>query len=178
MRLTPSWFRSSSNGSSEERPGDADTTTEVTIYHTSGNGFLKEDDNERDRVGELVPDSDARLLAVIDELQTPVTIDEITDQLIRPARPSIETWAGVHERLHRDRLPALDRSGEIDFDEAQGIVERSSPPANEGRLSSLAALSAISIGLVLVGAALVSASVLTAVVVSLITTFTLLFVPW
>lgn len=176
MRLTPSWFRSSPGAPSEERAEDADTTTGVTIYHTAGSGFSGGDIEDTDRVGEFVPNSDASLLAVLNGMQTPATVDEVTDELIDPARPSIETWAAVHERLHRERLPALDATGDIEFDEAQGLVERSAQP-NERSLLSLTALGAVSIGFLFVLIALVSTFVLTAALVTLVTTVAVWIVP-
>ncbi|MFC4544560.1 hypothetical protein ACFO5R_21745 [Halosolutus amylolyticus] len=176
MRLTPSWFRSSPDAPSEERDEDADTTAGVTIYHTTGSEFSGEGVGESDRVGEFLPESNDSLLAIVEGMQTPVTVDEVTDELIGPARPSIEMWAAVHERLHRERLPALDASGDIEFDEAQGLVER---PAQRGErnLLSLTALGAISIAFLVVLVALVSTSVLTAVLVTLVTTAAVWFVP-
>ncbi|WP_265110948.1 hypothetical protein [Halosolutus halophilus] len=176
MRLTPSWFRSSSDARSDERTEDDDTTAGVTIYHTSGSDFSKGGAGDSDRVGEFLPDSDASLLAVLDGMQTPVTVDEVTDELIGPARPSIETWAAVHERLHRERLPALDATGDIEFDEAQGLVERSAQ-RTERNLFSLTALGAISIVLLVVLVALVSTTVLTTILVTAVTTVAVWIVP-
>lgn len=178
MRLTPSWFRSSSDTPSEQSVEDGGTGSGVTIYHTSENTIFDGDATTGNRVDTFVPDSDASLLAEIDELQSPVTVDEVTDQLIEPARPSIETWAAVHERLHQERLPPLDTAGEIAFDEAQGIVERTSH-SNENNLSTVALLGGISIGAILALIALASMPLLTAVVVTLVTTaFAVWFVPW
>jgi len=93
-------------------------------------------------------------------MSTPVTVDEVTDTLVEPARPSIETWATIHERLHQNRLPALDAKGAIEFDETQGLIERSTDQSDEGRSLSRARLAAISVGLVLVLIVFVSAFVL------------------
>ncbi|MDS0477603.1 hypothetical protein [Natrinema sp. 1APR25-10V2] len=120
------------------------------------------DDGDDDgRAATFLPESDAALLSVIDELDTPVTVDEIADTLIEPARPSIETWATVHERLHRDRLPALDASGAIAFDETHGLVERTAHSSDGGRFSGTL-LAALSLGFLLIAIGLVSISVLIA----------------
>ncbi|WP_238705291.1 hypothetical protein [Natrinema pallidum] len=112
------------------------------------------------RVAAFVPDSDDALVDILDEMRTPATVDEVTDELIEPANPPIETWALVHERLHRDRLPALDASGAIEFDETQGLIERPTARTGEERRVSPAMLATISIGLLLVFLTLVSVSVL------------------
>ncbi|MFA9415101.1 hypothetical protein [Natrinema sp. HArc-T2] len=93
-------------------------------------------------------------------MNTPVTVDEVADELIEPARPPIETWAIVHERLHQERLPALDATGAIEFDETQGLIERSTGRANEERVISPSVLVALSFGLLCVVIALISVSVL------------------
>jgi len=159
MRLTPSWLRSSSEGDAEERSGDSETTSGFTMVSTPGHDFSKTDTNET-RAQEFIPDSDTALVAALDELNTPVTVDEVTDELVEPARPTIETWATVHERLHQDRLPALDAAGAIEFDETRGVLERSMTRTNESQFFSSAVLAAISLGLLCVVIALVSVSVL------------------
>ena len=159
MRLTPSWLRSSSEGDAEERSGGSETTSGFTMVYSPGRDFSTSAADET-RAREFVPESDTALVAVLDEMSTPVTVDEVTDELIEPARPSIETWATVHERLHQDRLPALDAAGAIEFDETQGMIERSTTRTNERQFSSSAVLAAISLGLLCVFIALVSISVL------------------
>lgn len=159
MRLTPSWFRSSSDAADEERSGDPDTMSGVTMVYAPGSDFSADEGGDT-RATEFVPESDAALVDVLDEMNTPVTVDEVTDTLVEPAHPPIETWAAIHERLHRDRLPALDASGAIEFDETQGLIERSAAHASEERVFSPAVLAAISIGLLLVFITLVSVSVL------------------
>ena len=158
MRLTPSWLRSSSEGAREERSEDPDTAAGFTMVHDPAIDFATSDGDTR--AAAFVPESDAALVSVLDEMNTPVTVDEVTDELVRPARPSIETWATVHERLHQDRLPALDASGTIEFDETQGLIERPATPGSEERLVSPSLLVAISLGLLFVIIALVSVSVL------------------
>ncbi|WP_222919701.1 hypothetical protein [Natrinema sp. SYSU A 869] len=112
------------------------------------------------RVEGFLPESNDALVDVLNEMNTPVTVDEVTDALVEPAYPPIETWATIHERLHQERLPALDASGAIEFDETQGLIERSATHTSEGRLFSPAVLATISIGLLLVFITLVSVSVL------------------
>ncbi|WP_226481492.1 hypothetical protein [Natrinema amylolyticum] len=112
------------------------------------------------RVEGFLPESDDALVDVLNEMDTPVTVDEVTDSLVEPAYPPIETWATIHERLHQERLPALDASGAIEFDETQGLIERSAAHTSEGQLFSPAVLATISIGLLLVFITLVSVSVL------------------
>ena len=159
MRLTPSWLRSSSEGDADERSGDSETTSEFTMVYSPGSD-VSTTDTDKTRVREFVPESDTALVAVLDELNTPVTVDEVTDELIEPARPPIETWATVHERLHQDRLPALDAAGAIEFDATRGVIKRSITRTNENQFFSSAVLAAISLGLLCVVIALVSVSVL------------------
>ncbi|ELY90051.1 hypothetical protein [Natrinema altunense] len=137
----------------------SDTDSGVTMIHEPGRDVSVEPDVET-RVAAFVPDSDDALVDVLDEMRTPATVDEVTDALIDPAHPPIETWALVHERLSRDRLPALDASGAIEFDETQGLIERPDARPGEERRFSPAVLATISIGLLLVVLTLVSVSVL------------------
>ncbi|MDQ2051487.1 hypothetical protein RBH26_13465 [Natronolimnohabitans sp. A-GB9] len=116
MRLTPFWLCSTSADSTGDSPDD--TESGVTIYHTETSDFSS------DGAAEFVPESNSELVAILDEMETPATVDEVADQLINPARPPVETWATVHERLHQHRLPELDATGHIEFDEEQGLVER------------------------------------------------------
>ncbi len=141
MRLTPPWFRSSSEDPpGEESDGDPDTSAGVTIYHSPPSDLSEESSVSSRRAAHFVPDSDTALVVELDEMSTPVTVDEVADQLISPADPPVETWAAVHERLHRDRLPALDASGDIVFDESQGVVERP-PRARAGTQNGVAVAS-------------------------------------
>lgn len=149
MRLTPSWLRSSSANSGEGRSEESDPDAGSTTVYAPGCDFLAGDDTDA-RVGEFLPESNAALVTVLDEMATPATVDEITDALVEPADPPIETWAAVHERLHEERLPALDASGAIEFDEPQGLVERSATPVDGNRSVSPAVLVAITIGVLLV----------------------------
>lgn len=136
MRLTPSWLRSSTDDSPEERPGDAETPSEVTIYYSPPSD-LSETSGTAERAAEFIPESDTALVGVLDEMHTPTTVDEVTDQLVQPARPPIDTWATVHEKLHQDRLPELDTSGYIEFDTEQGVIDcQMSHASTESRLSA------------------------------------------
>ncbi len=140
MRLTPSWLRSSSDDSPEERSENSDTTSGVTIYHAPPNTVQEGDPKDTQRAANFIPESDTELLAALDEVGTPTTVDEVTDQLLHPARPPIDTWASVHERLHQDRLPELDASGDIEFDTNDGLVEYQTSYARTESRFSLASL--------------------------------------
>lgn len=120
MRLTPSWFRSSGQGADERgENGEPDPLSEITIDYEPS---ISSSRGDGITVGEFIPDSDSELAETIAQLETPVTVDEITDQLVRPRRPPLETWAEVHERLHQQRLPALDAADLVEFDATQGVV--------------------------------------------------------
>lgn len=161
MRLTPSWLHASADGSTEEPSGDSQRDSGVTMVHAPAADLSTADiDIEDDgRAATFLPESDAELLGVLDEMNTPVTVDQLTDTLIEPARPSIETWATVHEHLHQNRLPALDATGAVDFDETTCVVERSTPPGADSRFSG-SLLAALSVGFLLAAIGLVSMSVL------------------
>ncbi|MGQ3412219.1 hypothetical protein ACT4ML_08140 [Natrinema sp. LN54] len=132
------------------------------MVHAPGEVPSTGEDDDDYPAGEFLPESDGALLAVLEGMSTPVTVDEVADTLVEPAQPSIETWAVVHERLHADRLPSLDASGAIEFDEAQGLVERTPPHPSEAGRFAATVLTAISIGFLLVSIGLVSISVLIA----------------
>ncbi|NUB91393.1 hypothetical protein HTZ84_11195 [Haloterrigena sp. SYSU A558-1] len=121
MRLTPSWLCATPSEPSEDGPGDAEaeTVSGVTIYRDPSTDL-----SNADSATEFVPDSNTELLSVLDGMETPVTVDEVADELIHPARPSVETWAAVHEQLHQYRLPELDATGHVEFDAEQGLVDR------------------------------------------------------
>lgn len=162
MRLTPSRFRSSSEGSDDEQAGDPRGKSGLTMVHAPGDEPSADDAETGYSADAFLPEDDGALLVVLDGMSTPVTVDEVADTLVEPAQPSIETWAAVHERLHRDRLPALDASGAVEFDETQGLVERTaSPPSEVGRVAATV-LTAISVVFLLVSIGLVSVSVLIA----------------
>lgn len=170
MRLTPSWFRSSSEDSPEERSGDSETTSGVTLYHTPPGDLSDGNFEDTKRAENLVPESDTDLLTVLDEMGTPTTVDEVTDQVVHPARPSIDTWAAVHEQLHEDRLPELDTSGYIEFDANQGLVEYHTSYASTESRISLAALSRLWTKLLYSLIALVTVVLLIGLAVTLVTT--------
>ncbi len=177
MRLTPSWFRSSTDVHSEERSGDADPSSGVTIFYPPQTDHPEGEEAARP-VEEFVPESDTVLLSTLDQINMPATVDEIADTLIEPRRPSIETWASVHQRLYEERLPALDESEAIEFDETQGIVERNSNYSNKKRLLFPAALVLLTISVLLAFVAVVSAHMLLAATITFVTTsFAVWFVP-
>ena len=121
MRLTPSWLCATPSDSSEDGSDDteAETVSGVTIYRDPSTDL-----STGGSAAEFVPDSNTELLSVLDGMETPVTVDEIVDELIHPARPSVETWASVHEQLYQYRLPELDTTGHVEFDAEQGLVDR------------------------------------------------------
>lgn len=71
---------------------------------------------------------------LLGRMDIPVTIDELVDELQRHAerQPDStamgESWEDLHERLHRDDLPALDRAGLLTFDDERGIITHASTP--------------------------------------------------
>jgi hypothetical protein len=88
-----------------------------------------------------------RIVGLLDELDTPVTVDQLVDELQAvegPDGPNTATWEQLHERLHDEDLPTLDRAGLLVFDDEQGLVtncgrevprverraETASPPTN------------------------------------------------
>lgn len=124
MRLTPSWVRSSSEDAAGDGSADSDDNGGVTIYHTPLDEGMEVGSRVDEQASTYIPDSDIALVAEIDELNTPVTVDEVADQLVGSERPPVETWASIHEQLHEVRLPALADTGNLVFDKSQGLVER------------------------------------------------------
>ncbi|WP_254808249.1 hypothetical protein [Natronosalvus amylolyticus] len=176
MRLTPSWLRSDT--STEESDTGVYDVSGVTVYQCSGSGFPNSDSQDESRVDAYIPRSDERLLAVIESMETPVTVDEIADQLIEPARPPIDTWAAVHQHLQCEMLPALDASGDIEFNQTDGTVQSTVANTSHRSLHSFTFLGVVAITLLVPVIAFVSLSTLTAVLVSLVTIlFTLWVVP-
>lgn len=94
---------------------------------------------------DFIPASDPDLYAVLEEMETPTTVDEVVDHLIQPANPSIETWADVHERLYEERLPALDESGSVEFDHVRGTVSVCESEPDDTQLVTRALVGAVSI---------------------------------
>ena len=179
MRLTPSWLRSSSDTPPDECSEDGETPSEprMTIYHDPGDDSSANEAGADGRADAFIPETDDALLSVLEDMQLPVTVDEVTDRLIEPARPPIKTWAAVHERLHRTRLPALDDADEIEFDDAQGIVDRSEPRSDDGGLLSPAAYGTVLIIVLLAALTAVSVSLVTALTVTLVATTVAWFAP-
>ncbi|WP_231587941.1 hypothetical protein [Halostagnicola sp. A56] len=99
---------------------------------------------------EFLPASDPTLCAILEEMETPATVDEITDHLVEPSNPPIETWADVHERLYEERLPALEASGAIAFDRDRGTVIVLEPDSGGHPMAARALVGAVSILLVIV----------------------------
>lgn len=67
------------------------------------------------------------VVGALEDLQAPVTVDRLVDELAergerRPAGGP--TWESLHERLHNEVLPALDRKGALVFDAERGLVMR------------------------------------------------------
>jgi hypothetical protein len=73
---------------------------------------------------------------LLGRMEVPVTVDELVDELRRhaerqPGGPATdESWADLHERLHEEDLPALDRAGLLAFDPERGIVTEARSPEN------------------------------------------------
>lgn len=68
------------------------------------------------------------LIAVVSELETTVTIDQLADVMVRwedTRRGRTEkSWHDVHEELYHVDLPTLDRAGLLRFDRDDGTVAR------------------------------------------------------
>ncbi|RQG99363.1 hypothetical protein [Natrarchaeobius oligotrophus] len=167
MRLTPFGLGSSTDESDGERSED-DESPEVTIYHNQVDGDTTPLDSPSDVTSDFVPESDSALLAVLEQTDTPATVDSVVDRLTEPAEPSIETWAAVHERLHDERLPELDASGAIEFDADRGTVE-----TVEARSTQRSLLTAPLVGVALVSVLFI---VLVAWLTSTLTALTFTFV--
>ncbi|ELY87761.1 hypothetical protein C483_17728 [Natrialba hulunbeirensis JCM 10989] len=209
MRLTPSWIRSSSADTPEEQSVDGDASLDVPIYH-SADGIQSpgEPESETNAIRDdrpadaFLPDSDATLCAILEDLSTPVTVDELVDALISRADPPepggpasdtasstpppatddatvpVKTWATIHEELHQDRLPRLDEEGVLEFEPTCGTVDCSESGSMSRLLRSPAVAGMVSIGLLFVLAVLVTASMYTAVTVTVAaTTFAVWFLP-
>lgn len=72
------------------------------------------------------------LVAVVAELDTPVTIDRLVEPMIRWERGTYadsghKTWYDVHEELYLVDLPVLDRTGLVKFDIERGLVAAANP---------------------------------------------------
>lgn len=73
-------------------------------------------------------DRRSRVVRLLQTMETPVTVDRLVDELDaeRPSRPASpgepRSWEDLHERLHVEDLPALDRAGLLTFDPERGLV--------------------------------------------------------
>lgn len=68
-----------------------------------------------------------RIVLLLERLDTPVTVDQLVDELQRhreEAEDGLDEWGNLHERLYDRDLPALDRAGLLTFDENRGVVSR------------------------------------------------------
>lgn len=180
MRLTPSWLRSSESPSDDERSGD-ERHPAVPIHYsshrdtTTGESTGSSPDATAD---EYVPDSEETLRSIIEELDTPTTVDSIVDQLLESADSTIETWAAVHERLYEDRLPALDETGAIEFDPERGTVEVPPSTSSSGVDASMPVVAFAVVGLLFVFVIAWMTSVLTALTFTfVVVTLVAWFVP-
>ena len=177
MRLTPFRFRSSSGSDSDETSISAD----VEIYHSNATEFRVEGRDEGE-FGTDTPVSMQEVVSVLEDLDTPVTVDEITDRLVHPhGEANVQAWADVHEQLHQEELPGLCEAGVLDFDTARGIVDiaadQDSPSSSDGPTARTVAVT-LSIGLGLVTALLlfVPATVATVASIGLVTLGVLTYV--
>lgn len=68
-----------------------------------------------------------RVLAALQRIESPATIDEVTDELHESRAPGdplagLESWDRTNQRLHDVDLPALDVVGLVEYDETRGVV--------------------------------------------------------
>ncbi len=167
MRLTPSRFRSSSDPSSDETTASTVGTeqlVDVTIYQNSTTAREPASAIEPE---DVIPSSDDAFVTALERMNTPVTVDEITDQLLRPSRPPVSVWADIHEQLYQNRLPQLDTDGHIEFDPQMGTVDIPVSGDEDWLLDS--SLGRISIGFLFAIVALLSLAFATAVMVTFMT---------
>lgn len=69
------------------------------------------------------------LIPLLEQVDTPVTIDRVVDPMFRwehelTEGESSKTWGDVHEELFLVDLPVLDSAGVIEFDRGSGVVGR------------------------------------------------------
>lgn len=67
------------------------------------------------------------LIPLLEQVNTPVTIDRVVDPMFRwehelTEGESSKTWGDVHEELFLVDLPVLDSAGVIEFDRGSGVV--------------------------------------------------------
>ena len=86
-----------------------------------------------------------RVLAFLERLDEPITVDVVTDHLLHSLEgphfaSEIERWGDTHEVLTRELLPELDSRGDVRFDSQRGVVrpsnEETSPPERSRSLDS------------------------------------------
>ncbi|WP_435346666.1 DUF7344 domain-containing protein [Haloarchaeobius sp. HRN-SO-5] len=71
-----------------------------------------------------------RVLELLDEGETPVTVDQLVDELVADVdRYSVgqgeeAVWEVLHEQLYGEDLPELDRAGLVSFEDDRGLVTR------------------------------------------------------
>lgn len=69
------------------------------------------------------------IITVLDELDTPITIDQLTDHIVDWEAERFDTQSSperqhIREELHQVDLPALDERGLVEFNQAEGLVGR------------------------------------------------------
>ena len=65
------------------------------------------------------------VLATIDSLPHPMTVDQVTDRLLDvedPDTSDLQKWGDVHEYLFYRALPSLDRNNLVHFERHSGMV--------------------------------------------------------
>ncbi len=94
---------------------------------SSSNGSTQSKTAEPETMQVTTPREATAIVDTLQRMQTPATVDELTDHLLdrrdgvdRSTR--IEAWATVHEQLHERDLPALDATGDIEYDASKGLV--------------------------------------------------------
>ncbi len=68
----------------------------------------------------------AELVELVEDLQTPVTLDRVVDGVVdhrsRADHPPV-SWHDLHEDLYLFDIPALDAAEELEFDSTRGLVD-------------------------------------------------------
>ncbi len=118
MRLTPFRTHSSTNVDPDE------SSLDVEIYYPSVDRSAEGGSDREASTVESILTSDPTLEAVIEDLETPATVDELVDRLVDPSDwVNIDLWGDVHERLYRVDLPELDAANIVEFDPDSGVVD-------------------------------------------------------
>lgn len=103
----------------------------VTVHDPSGpageEGLTPEESTSEERRSRGRSTRYRYLLAVVSEIDYPVTIDRLVDPMVHwedevAGGAGERTWHDVHEELYRVDLPVLDRAGFVEFDAERGIV--------------------------------------------------------